>query len=197
MFWKLLSHIALCFEVIPSDLSEIMKDPYLRIQTGEWVDICLTIVVLFFEKFDMSLYLMRIGNDDRDNDSKNMNVPKQMIQRIYLSLRGLLEGEASHIIGGSLAEEITITINTLFPHIDFEDIVDLETSTTFMDSKVDPHSMKQIKMRRKRDSVIYEDIQQITYRNKYKDYVNKIKKRYSYHTTNASSNYFSYFYLET
>jgi hypothetical protein len=158
-----------------------MKDRFLRIQTGEWMEICLTIVVLFFQKFDMSLYAtMRANNIEIDHKVSNIN-PKQMIHRIYLALKLLLEGEASHIIGVSLAEEITITMNTLIPHIDFDEMVDGDIHNAVNESKFDTQALKQIKIRRKRDSVIYEDIQQITHRNKFKEFVCGIKFRYNYY----------------
>lgn len=76
-FWQLLDNIALEMETLPTEMLSMVRNHELRIQRGEWLEICAGIITSFFQDFDMNHYLdNRVDKAGRTQNDAKVSFPR-------------------------------------------------------------------------------------------------------------------------
>lgn len=164
-FWQLLDQIALGFETLPSDIVQLSRSPILRIQRGEWVEICAGIIISFFQYFD----LLGFNETRADKTGRGIGDAKAIIDRLHTAVRTLIESHAGKL-GSAITEELMYASSILNHHLDPENLEVEGTAADLNETK-----LKLARMQHQRTSVVFADVQQIFLRKQFKHFLRQIR----------------------
>lgn len=164
------------FDDLNKDIGDLQRKASVRIQRGEWLEICTTIIISFFEFFDVSKFSESYHYDPAFTMKKTylFNV-NDLISSLHMSIKLLLDSNRIRI-GELLSQELSFCMIILSQH--FERNVDGDDDEDNDETALDvlDEELKTMKAKHKRSSIVFEDVQQIYYRKQFKLFMSVIKK---------------------
>mmetsp|Transcript_31677 Transcript_31677/g.43452 ORF Transcript_31677/g.43452 Transcript_31677/m.43452 type:complete len:3399 (+) Transcript_31677:56-10252(+) len=204
LFWCFLEEISILFEALPHQLKDgfnhLVDNPKHRILNGKWLEICADIVILFFEYFDPNVVVeayapnqsasTRANNNGNGSstraDGLNMvagteSPPILLIRRLSKALQALFVNHGVEI-GASLAQHFVVAVNTLNDHLisgdsNVKPLLLHPFTETNGDNSPAPTNLKEIKLRHRRNSLVFEDTQQRRYRTRFRTFMQSIHQK--------------------
>lgn len=102
--WLFFEHFVEYAAVMDRELTELFRRPLsshtclMKKQTGEWMEICLTIVTIFFAVLDMSIFGEVIDHDIAVKRTQRSEIEIQaIIKKLYHVIRSFLDGHILHV----------------------------------------------------------------------------------------------------
>ncbi len=170
-FWELLDVIIHDFDSLPNDFSNLSKpaNSLVRIQRGEWIELCAGIISTFFEKFEIENDTSEFKIDHRSGKASIVD-PRITMQKLYKSIKVVVDYYAGKI-GHALTEELNCAAAMINRHLDQD--------SQHGDEEIDTVSTKLqlLRMQHQRNSVVYADIQQNLYRKQFGTFLSMLKQQ--------------------
>lgn len=165
LFWELLDIIIQHFDGLQNEFVTLSKSTYLRIQKGEWIQLCAELLGSFFEKFELETF----SSDMRVDKSGRASVvdPRIVMHKLYKSIRSLIEFNAGKL-GTVLKAELEHAAATINLHLDQESQHGDENDTT-------ETKLQLLRMNHQRNSVVFADVQQAQYRKQFNTFLSLLK----------------------
>jgi hypothetical protein len=191
-FWELLEIILHSFDALPNDLIRISKNPFLRIQNGQWLELSAGIISTFFESFDVFAFTAANSSSSTPGQRKPSATstidPKFLMQKLFHSIRNLIEHHSDKL-GTALREELhyaSMIIHRQLVEIgEEEEIVaamDADTSrpngnnNNGVDVDIIETKLQVLRMQHQRNSVVFADVQQALTRKQLKLFLSLLKE---------------------
>jgi hypothetical protein len=150
----------------------MLHRPELRIETGEWLELSLTIIICFFDYFELSNFFESYNFDPYFEMKNNFDFDvKLLILHLHEEIKNLIDVHLTRL-GSTISQVMSFALNSLGQHIhnELEGLVlDINESNEFVDVK-----LKVLKAHHQRSSIIFEDVKQIYYKKQYKIFTDEI-----------------------